>query len=74
MSTDPTYEQRMNDAMLDSFDEELEMEFDANRMDSLIDELASTGGDETELGRNFYFKGLFRLQGELVKLQDWVVH
>ena len=26
MSTDPTYEQRMNDAMLDSFDEELEME------------------------------------------------
>ena len=24
MSTDPTYEQRMNDAMLDSFDEELE--------------------------------------------------
>ena len=74
MSTDPTYEQRMNDAMLDSFDEELEMEFDDNRMDSLIDELASTGGDETELGRNFYFKELFRLQGELVKLQDWVVH
>ena len=67
MSTDPTYEQRMNDAMLDSFDEELEMEFDDNRMDSLIDELASTGGDETELGRNFYFKELFRLQ-------DWVVH
>ena len=60
MSTDPTYEQRMNDAMLDSFDEELEMEFDDNRMDSLIDELASTGGDETELGRNFYFKELFR--------------
>ena len=74
MSTDPTYEQRMNDAMLDSFDEELEMEFDDNRMDSLIDELARTGDEETELGRNFYFKELFRLQGELVKLQDWVVH
>jgi len=74
MSTTPTYEQRMNDAMLDSFDEELEMEFDDSRMNSLIDELAKTGNEETELGRNFYFKELFRLQGELVKLQDWVVH
>jgi polyphosphate kinase len=45
---------------LDSFDEELEME---------VDDEQSAGMD-----RRLYFKELFRLQGELVKLQDWVVH
>ncbi|MBK7354492.1 polyphosphate kinase 2 [Propionivibrio sp.] len=74
MSTDNIQAQRIHEAMLDSFDEELEMEFDDNRMNSLIGELANTGSDETAQGRNFYFKELFRLQGELVKLQDWVVH
>lgn len=30
--------------------------------------------DEDRLLRKTYFRELFRLQGELVKLQDWVVH
>jgi polyphosphate kinase 2 len=57
---------RMHRDLIDSYDEELEMEVD----DRLLD-----GGEGThERGeRHRYFAELFRLQGELVKLQDWVV-
>ena len=60
--------------MLDGFDEELEMEIDDDRMDALVAEATERAGEGRDLSRNFYFKELFRLQGELVKLQDWVVH
>jgi len=59
--------------MLDSFDEELEMEIDDGRMERLLADIACHPGQET-IDRRLYFKELFRLQGELVKLQDWVVH
>jgi polyphosphate kinase 2 len=65
------YERRVHAEMLDSFDEELEMEIDDDRMDELVGGRAARGQDD--LDRRFYFKELFRLQGELVKLQDWVV-
>lgn len=70
---------QMNNEMLDSFDEELEMELDDQRMDQLLAEYnAATGIADTPTAtlsdRQTYFKELFRLQGELVKLQDWVVH
>lgn len=57
--------------ILDSFDEELEMEYDDARLDSLLADL----GEEVPKGidRRLYFRELLRLQGELVKLQDWVV-
>ncbi|SER66180.1 polyphosphate kinase 2, PA0141 family [Pseudomonas sp. NFACC02] len=57
--------------ILDSFDEELEMEYDDARMDDLLSGL----GEEVPKGidRRVYFRELLRLQGELVKLQDWVV-
>lgn len=56
----------------DSLDEELEMELDDARMDALIDpDNASTS--ESGLSRRAYFSELLRLQGELVKLQDWIV-
>ena len=67
------YERRLQADMLDSFDEELEMEIDDDRMDELMADV-TTSGEGTDLDRRFYFKELFRLQGELVKLQDWVVH
>ena len=67
------YEHRIHAEMLDSFDEELEMEIDDERMNELIAEV-TIPGKETDLDRQYYFKELFRLQGELVKLQDWVVH
>ncbi|MBV8211347.1 MAG: polyphosphate kinase 2 [Burkholderiaceae bacterium] len=58
--------------MLDAFDEELEMELDDERLDALVAEL-TTAPETADLDRAFYFKELFRLQRELVKLQDWVV-
>ena len=55
---------RIRDDMLDSLDEELEME---------IDEHADNDGRDRLLiksDRLQYFKNLLHLQGELVKLQD----
>lgn len=75
-------DERFNNEMLDSFDEELEMELDDERMDQILAEFAgatnmdgqpSTHSKSTLSDRQTYFKELFRLQGELVKLQDWVV-
>ena len=58
---------RMAQEALDSYDEELELEID--------DELLSNQplSEEQRADRKRYFSELFRLQGELVKLQDWVV-
>ena len=58
--------------LIDSLDEELEMELDDARLERLIDESGASEG-AGDLDRAFYFKELFRLQGELVKLQDYVV-
>ena len=54
---------------LDSLDEELEQELDDGRLDALVAEEDGTGAD---LDRRFYYEELFRLQRELIKLQDWV--
>ena len=65
--------QRAEADLLDSFDEELEMELDDDRLDELLLEVPPQGpAQEGRLDRRFYFKELFRLQRELVKLQDWV--
>jgi polyphosphate kinase len=59
--------------MADSFDEELEMELDDERLDRLLaDEAEPALPGATD--RRAYFRELFRLQGELVKLQDWVAN
>ena len=69
--TKPTDEliRRIRSDMLDSFDEELEMELDDGHSSGLD---APTQADQD--ARKLYFRELFRLQGELVKLQDWVMH
>src|SRR5262245_32884781 len=64
---------RVNADMQDSFDEELEMEFDDERLEQVLADLAEHPERET-LDRRIYFKELFELQRELVKLQDWVQH
>ena len=66
-----TLNQRVYADMIDSFDEELEMEIDDERLASMLGEIADEPDDQT-IERRVYFKELFRLQGELVKLQDWV--
>ncbi|KAB1072353.1 polyphosphate kinase 2 [Methylobacterium planeticum] len=62
--------------IMDSFDEELEMEFEEERLARLADDLVSEGAADPSgsagLDRRVYFRELFRLQHELVRLQDWV--
>jgi len=64
---------RIQKEMVDSFDEELELEIDDDRLAKLLSEMSEHPEQET-IDRRLYFKELFRLQGELVKLQDWVLH
>ncbi|MFT4099086.1 MAG: polyphosphate kinase 2 [Rhodoblastus sp.] len=69
--SDSALAMRVRADMLDSFDEELEIEIDDQRLSALLDD-ASDHPEELGLDRKFYFRELFRLQRELVKLQDWV--
>ncbi|MEL6288703.1 MAG: polyphosphate kinase 2 [Pseudomonadota bacterium] len=57
----------------DSFDEELEMEMDDDRIPEELRSITTLKPD-SGLSRAEYFNSLFHLQTELVKLQDWVVH
>ena len=64
---------RIESELADTFDEELEMEIDDDRLTKLLAQ-TTDHPEREELDRRVYFKELFRLQGELVKLQDWVLH
>jgi len=66
-------DRRVREDIADSFDEELELELDDERLDRLLAD-ASEHPERETLERRVYFKELFRLQGELVKLQDWVAN
>lgn len=68
-----TLRQRVEFDLADSLDEEYEMELDDDRLDKLLSETADHR-PEDGMDRRVYFRELFRLQGELVKLQDWVAH
>jgi polyphosphate kinase 2 len=64
---------RLEADLIDGYDEELELELE----DRNVDALSGQDGADPEglrLARQTYFRELFRLQGELVKLQDWVAH
>jgi polyphosphate kinase len=60
-------QRRVRNEVVDSIDEELEMELDDGAPK------ADAPGQVPTLDRAHYFRELLRLQGELVKLQDWVV-
>ena len=61
--------QRIANDLMDSYDEELELEIEDRNVDEAGDLVATD-----KLERQRYYKELFRLQVELVKLQDWVQH
>jgi len=63
--------ERLKEQIADDFDEELEMELDEARLEEI-----DTDGEfaDRRLDRRIYFRELFRLQHELVRLQDWVMH
>jgi len=68
------FQERAHADLIDSYDEELEMELDDDRLDDLLMDIPAQGPvSEGSFDRRRYFRELFRLQGELVKLQDWVV-
>ena len=58
---------RIQANLSDDFDEELELELDDRRLEEAV-----SAGDGDREARKLYFRELFHLQGELVKLQDWV--
>jgi len=62
---------RISRDLADSYDEELEMEIEDR--DLVADAAADTDPEGEKDYRRRYFSELFRLQAELVKLQDWVV-
>ena len=65
---------RLQNDLTDSYDEEFELELEDRNLDAIAGEMSgSPRGDDKEQ-RRLYFRELFRLQGELVKLQEWVVH
>ena len=68
--------QRIRQDLIDSYDEELELEIDDRRIENLTGAESSADGapGAGNLERQAYFRELLRLQGELVKLQDWVLH
>ena len=70
--TSPADLERIKQEISDDFDEELELELEEARLEDVL------GIDEGErpeyLDRRVYFRELFRLQHELVRLQDWIVH
>ncbi len=62
---------RIRRDLIDGYDEELELEIE----DRHYDDLEVTDPAQIEADRQFraeYFRHLFRLQSELVKLQDWI--
>jgi polyphosphate kinase 2 len=61
---------RLRSDLLDGYDEELEMELEDRNIDAVSGLL--TDSPQYKSARQRYFRELFRLQGELVKLQDWV--
>jgi polyphosphate kinase 2 len=58
---------RLSRDLIDGYDEELELEIEDR------DGPASIRTDAERAARHSYFQELFRLQSELVKLQDWIV-
>ena len=61
-------QRRFEEDLVDAYDEELEMEVDDRILDG-----SDAFTPEARALRRHYFRELFRLQGELVKLQDWIV-
>src|SRR6516162_2650623 len=70
MSADTSLRDRIHNELVDTIDEELELEIDDHRLAGLLDD----SGDAHGMDRKSYFEKLLGLQKKLVDLQDWVVH
>ena len=61
---------RISDELIDGYDEELELEIEDRSAEDVL--AAEAGDDPRRAERLLYFRELFRLQRELVRLQDWI--
>jgi polyphosphate kinase len=71
-SIDEQLVRRVRKDLIDSYDEELEMEFEERAVAELNSGALPEDTAQDREDRRLYFRELFRLQGELVKLQDWI--
>ncbi len=63
---------RIHDDLIDSYDEEFELELEDSHLERAAGNANHADTSQTKDTRRAYFRELFRLQAELVKLQDWV--
>lgn len=66
--SDPLTVEMIRRELLDSYDEEMELGIEEDRLDRL------EGVTGSGIDRRTYFRELLRLQHELIRLQDWVQH
>ena len=64
---------RVHRELIDDYDEELEMEREDWEHVVPGEPARPIEKDSSQAARNVYFTELFRLQGELVKMHDWIV-
>ena len=64
---------RVHGEISDDLDEEMELELGENGGAETLEDMLEPPSGSLE-GRKFYFTELLRLQRELIKLQDWIVH
>jgi len=64
---------RIHRELSESYDEAFELELEDRAEDELTGHPASGLTEQDRDARRHYFRELLRLQGELVKLQDWVM-
>jgi len=65
---------RIERELIDGYDEELELEIEDRTADDVLAADVPGRGNTDRAERMAYFRELFRLQGELVKLQEWIAH
>src|SRR3954464_12557732 len=64
---------RVHNELIDDYDEELEMEREDWEHLTPDSPARPVEKDSSREARNIYFKELFRMQAELVKMHDWIV-
>jgi len=64
---------RIKQELIDGYDEELELEIEDRAGEDVLGADHAESADSEANQRLRYFRELFKLQAELVKLQDWVV-
>lgn len=72
MSPDDRASKWLESELLDSFDEEVELEMEDAVLSMKIREVYKAAHPDS-MQRREYFRALLQLQAELIKLQDWVV-